>query len=284
MNTTTPTPTKADKKFLALFILVLVLIIGFIAVYTMNFLKEEQEFQRIKAEAATICENAGFTDVIAHVEGPEKGYGYETYTLTVTYKGTEKIGSGKLRNILEALNQIDITLKDSILTSRFRMDGEHYWISAYDGTLYRGITPISTPGGTQSTYISGNPYEGMSEDSINYTDLGPADDVEKCKDFSALREERRTKTYRWYNANGRTKAIATVSYKNGKGYVSSFSLLEYDAEAVKEARQKLKEEKKSTGSDPYHASDYSDSEDFYEDYYDDFYDYEDAEDYYYDHS
>ena len=53
------TPTKADKKFLALFILVPVLIIGFIAVYTMNFLKEEQEFQRIKAEAATICENAG---------------------------------------------------------------------------------------------------------------------------------------------------------------------------------------------------------------------------------
>ena len=57
MNTTTPTPTKADKKFLALFILVPVLIIGFIAVYTMNFLKEEQEFQRIKNQAATLYEN-----------------------------------------------------------------------------------------------------------------------------------------------------------------------------------------------------------------------------------
>ncbi|MDD6815021.1 MAG: hypothetical protein PUE84_01055 [Firmicutes bacterium] len=131
------TPTKADKKFLALFILVLVLIIGFIAVYTMNFLKEEQEFQRIKAEAATICENAGFTDVIAHVEGPEKGYGYETYTLTVTYKGTEKIGSGKLRNILEALKKIDTTLKYSILMSRFRMGGEPKPIA--------GIMPTAGP-------------------------------------------------------------------------------------------------------------------------------------------
>ena len=278
------TPTKTDKKFLALFILALLLIIGFIAVYTMNFIKEEQEFQRIKTEAITICENAGLTDVIAHVEGPEKSYRYKKYTLTVTYKGTEKIGSGKLRKSLEALNKIDITLEYSILMSRFRMAGEHYWISDYDGTLYRGLTPISTPGADQSTYISGNPYEGMSEDSINSTDLGPADDVEKCTDFSALREERRTKTYRWYNTNGRTKAIATVSYKNGKGYVSSFTLLEYDAGAVKEARENLKEEKKTSGSDPYHAKDYSDPEDFYEDYYDDFYDYEDAEDYYYDHS
>ena len=277
-------PTKTDNKILALFILALLLIIGFIAVYTMNYIKEEQEFQKIKTEAITICENAGLTDVIAHVEGPEKYYGYKTYTLTVTCKGAEKIGYGKLRNILEALNKIDITLEYSILMSRFRMDGEHYWISSYDGTLYRGLTPISTQADTQSTHISGNPYEGMSEDSINSTDLGPADDVEKCKDFSSLSEERRTKTYRWYNTNGRTKAIATVSYKNGKGYVSSFTLLEYDAEAVKEAREKLKEEKKTSGSDPYHAKDYSDPEDFYEDYYDDFYDYEDAEDYYYDHS
>lgn len=278
------TPTKADKKFLALFILALMLIIGFIAVYTMNYVKEEQEFQRIKNEAATICENAGITDVIIRIEGPKKYVGFELYEVIITDKSMKNIGNTKLRTVISSVNEIDMKLKDSCLRCEFEMDGEHYWISAYDGTLYRGITPISTPGGTQSTYISGNPYEGMSEDSINYTDLGPADDVEKCKDFSALREERRTKTYRWYNANGRTKAVATVSYKNGEGYVSSFSLLEYDDEAVKEARQKLKEEKKSTGSDPYHASDYSDPEDFYEDYYDDFYDYEDAEDYYYDHS
>ena len=278
------TPTKADKKFLALFILALMLIIGFIAVYTMNYVKEEQEFQRIKNEAATICENAGITDVIIRIEGPKKYVGFELYEVIITDKSMKNIGNTKLRTVISSVNEIDMKLKDSCLRCEFEMDGEHYWISAYDGTLYRGITPISTPGDIQSTYISGNPYEGMSEDSINCTDLGPADDVEKCKDFSALREERRTKTYRWYNANGRTKAIATVSYKNGKGYVSSFTLLEYDAEAVKEAREKLKEEKKSTGSDPYNAKDYSDPEDFYEDYYDDFYDYEDAEDYYYDHS
>ena len=37
------------------------------------------------------------------------------------------------------------------------------------------------------------------------------------------------------------------------------------------------------GDDPYLARDYSDPEDFYEDMYDEFYDYEEAEDYYYEY-
>ncbi len=39
----------------------------------------------------------------------------------------------------------------------------------------------------------------------------------------------------------------------------------------------------STDSDPYHAADYSDEEDFYEDHWDDFFDFEDAEDYWREH-
>ena len=131
------TPTKTDNKILALFILALLLIIGFIAVYTMNYVKEEQEFQKIKTEAITICENAGLTDVTAHVEGPEKSYGYKKYTLTVTCKGEQKIGYGKLRNVLEALKKIDTTLKYSILMSRFRMGGEPKPIA--------GIMPTAGP-------------------------------------------------------------------------------------------------------------------------------------------
>ena len=39
----------------------------------------------------------------------------------------------------------------------------------------------------------------------------------------------------------------------------------------------------SRDSDPYHAADYSDEEDFYEDHWDDFFDFEDAEDYWREH-
>ena len=97
-----------------------------------------------------------------------------------------------------------------------------------------------------------------------------------------MREDRRYKTYNWYNSNGRKKATATVHYKNGEGYVSSFSLIEYNSEVMKEAGRKLREEKKSSKTDQYNTKDCSDPDDFYEDYYDDFYDYEDVEDYYYD--
>ena len=38
--------------------------------------------------------------------------------------------------------------------------------------------------------------------------------------------------------------------------------------------------KKVYNDDSYNVNDYYDAEDFYEDYYDDFYDYEDAEDYF----
>ncbi|MCQ4022453.1 MULTISPECIES: hypothetical protein [unclassified Ruminococcus] len=44
-----------------------------------------------------------------------------------------------------------------------------------------------------------------------------------------------------------------------------------------------KSSKSSSGDDPFNAKDYCDPDDFYHDYYDDFYDYEDAEDYYYEH-
>ena len=36
---------------------------------------------------------------------------------------------------------------------------------------------------------------------------------------------------------------------------------------------------KTAADDPYHAGDYAHPDDFYEDHYDDFWDYEDAEDY-----
>lgn len=41
---------------------------------------------------------------------------------------------------------------------------------------------------------------------------------------------------------------------------------------------------KNTKSDPYNAKDYSNEEDFYDDHYDDFFDYYDAEDYYNEHN
>ena len=67
-----------------------------------------------------------------------------------------------------------------------------------------------------SSHVSGNLYESMLEDRINSTALGKADEVVRCRNFIALRKDRRYKTYNWYDSSGRKEAAATVCYKNGK--------------------------------------------------------------------
>ena len=276
---------KRKHRYIPLIILAIIIIAGLTTAIIIGAIEKTSEFRGIEANAVSFCESAGLSDVTAKISGPTYFCGHKRYVLNIKANGAEKIGYPRLKSIIKSAEKYEITLKKSYLVPEFIIDGDNYWLSAYDGTMYRGNDPVYSPeqnSYSTGTYVSGNPYEGMSEDRINSTDLGPADEVVKCKDFSALRADRRYKTYNWYNSNGRKKATATVYYKNGEGYVSSFSLIEYNSEAMKEAGRKLREEKKSSKTDQYNTKDYSDPDDFYEDYYDDFYDYEDAEDYYYD--
>lgn len=52
------------------------------------------------------------------------------------------------------------------------------------------------------------PYDGMNASQISQTELGPPDKIEKCRDYYALRPERRSVTYRWYDDNGKLKFYA----------------------------------------------------------------------------
>ena len=276
---------KRKHRYITLVILAIIIIAGLTATIIIGAIEKTIEFREIEANAVSFCESAGLSDVTAKISGPTYFFGQKRYVLNIKGNGAEKIGYPGLKSIIESAEKNEITHKKSYLDLEFIIDGDNYRLSAYGGILYRGSDPVYFPeenSYSTGTYVSGNPYEGMSEDCINSTDLGPADELVKCKDFSALRADRRYKTYNWYNSSGRKKATATVYYKNGEGYVSSFSLIEYNAEAVKEAGRKLREEKKESKTDQCNTKDYSDPDDFYEDYYDDFYDYEDAEEYYYD--
>lgn len=68
------------------------------------------------------------------------------------------------------------------------------------------------------------PYVGLSKDHINHTGLGFYDDVEYCLNYKALRPERRSATYIWYDENGKEvfsahvygdEVIGTVDRRNG---------------------------------------------------------------------
>lgn len=86
-----------------------------------------------------------------------------------------------------------------------------------------------------TNYSTSYPTVGMSEEDINKTILGPADNVEKCRDFEHLVPRARSKTYSWGTPNTPEYFQATVwyrrywrnrfddytEYQDGHGYVYS---------------------------------------------------------------
>ena len=54
------------------------------------------------------------------------------------------------------------------------------------------------------------PYVGMDAKYIGSTKLGSPDKTERCRDYAALRPERRTITYKWYDSNGKMIYYAFV--------------------------------------------------------------------------
>lgn len=118
------------------------------------------------------------------------------------------------------------------------------------------------------------PYRSMAQSDISNTALGsPANRYSK---EMYIDHELKTVTYYEFQKNGRTY----------------FSVKCIDGQVV-EVKQYTKAEMEQTPTrrpqpteddDPYDAADYYDPEDFYEDHYDDFYDYDEAEEYYYAHN
>ena len=142
-------------------------------------------------------------------------------------------------------------------------------------------TTVSTTISTTEYIVASAPYEGMLKSNINRTELGAPTEVEKCRDFYKLQARARYKKYTW-KKNGTTVFMATVRYCDHKnktatsGYVSDIT--DWRSSATSTYRYTTKKHKPTT--DPYNAKDYSNEEDFYDDHYDDFFDYYDAEDYY----
>ena len=119
---------------------------------------------------------------------------------------------------------------------------------------------------------NGVPFVGMSESRINDTSLGkPSDDV---------RHNYQTKDGNQYMAN------IYDFYKNGNKIFTARCVLGQVTE-VWDYRDDPIKPRSSSGSKSYSSEPsvegFSDPEDFYDWYWDDFFDYEDAEDYYYSH-
>ena len=135
------------------------------------------------------------------------------------------------------------------------------------------------------------PYEGMSESYINYTAMGNYHDKEYVVVGKGKRTEWSKNEYRWKNSNGKTilyvecrDGVVTdvTKYWEDKYWTADGKPIYSGTRSGYSSSSSGK--KKVYNDDSYNVNDYYDAEDFYEDYYDDFYDYEDAEDYYNEHA
>lgn len=120
---------------------------------------------------------------------------------------------------------------------------------------------------------NGIPYVGMSEDYIGITSLGkPSEDVRH--NFQCINGEQYfTNLYDFYNGK---KVIFTARCISGR-VTEIWDWRDSPDVSVPSFSPK-------PSSDPYNVDEYSNEEDFFDDHYDDFFSYEDAEEYYYDHT
>ena len=79
-------------------------------------------------------------------------------------------------------------------TRTVEIDGD--WVYHKEENPYENIW-------STGAVVAKAPYDGMDASQISQTELGPPDKIEKCRDYYALRPERRSVTYRWYDDNGK---------------------------------------------------------------------------------
>lgn len=138
------------------------------------------------------------------------------------------------------------------------------------------------------SYKNKIPYVGMSETYISDTVMGKYHDYESTLVGKGTRRQNIWHKYYWKTDAGKTILIVTCVDDKVTSVLKYYDTTQWTSDGKPIYKQKgssssYNSSSKKSGtkkSDPYNAKDYYDAEDFYDDYYDDFYDYEEAEEYY----
>jgi hypothetical protein len=191
---------------------------------------------------------------------------YYYYKMTVAFAEDVEAPYQTMWNVLTKLDsssfQMDCYTEGDIVFQEYATyQGNTYEINCVDQYVLDCLEDYKFEYVTTTLKKIELPYVGMSKDLINHTKLGKPYDHEIDK-VSITRID----IYYFLSSDGKTKY--KVKCKKGK-------VISVVASSVKKSSSGS-----SNKSDPYNASDYNNEEDFYYDHYDDFIDYEEAEDYY----
>ena len=148
-----------------------------------------------------------------------------------------------------------------------------------DALEWGGKTVYKTSKRKETQIASQKPYVGMDAEYIEKTSLGAADQKQVKTERIADGIQKVCTTYIWKNADGQTIFTALVESINGWSQKIT-QVKECSPQKSSDTQIKTNPSAEKPASDSYHSQKYTTAEDFYDDNYDNFFSYEDAETYY----
>lgn len=270
----------------------LVSLASIISIMITNGFDRKNEMDKCLDKAIEICKDYGFYNINTDIH---YDYNKKVFYLNIDAEGAADKSPSEMIEVIMSLYKADVDYNNKSTYPSFVFDGKQYELmyNKGDRELYVDGNMIYTTktqriNEAKEFYRNIEPYKGMSEDYINLTSFGKANvvDTSNYKDYLTFHNKDEYKKYIWKYPDGSIKAEATVRYwdnqhnRSTDGYISYITF--YDQPIPTKSNYNYSSTK-SKSKDYYNVEDYSDPEDFYYDYEDDFDDYYDAEDYYYDH-
>lgn len=257
--------------------------------------------QNLKQSVQAVCTQYGLEQVQTKVSLNKESYIWYG-ELSVSSEDIQTLENSQKYELLLAIEDLDRDLdedlgKVTVLTADLITDGREYDLNPEDKYALRlnGRNCYVVPEEAERRFLSSlenkDPYVGLEEKYIDSTRYGHHDETYYCTGFHELPVKERTITYRWLNGDGSPKLDAVVGYwseykqTETEGMIQE--LIPYGHGGyvhIPAATAKPVQRYGSTDeSDPFEVENYPDAQEFYYYHYDDFYDYEDAEEYYNEH-
>lgn len=213
---------ERKNKLILLGIALVIISIFVINIWQKNA-RKEQAFEACKDKAVSICSEYGITDIAVNITSSQKYDEYDVYLMRVN--GTfSDVSMANIYQLVKSVNSLVIDYDDTLLLTEIVLNDKIYELDVLnedeltcnDTTVYTYVSDSDKQ--AMENLKDKLPYVGMREEFLEYTSLGKADSVEKCRDFYSLQTRARHTTYEWEATNEHGWYKITVQYRMHKSH------------------------------------------------------------------
>lgn len=193
--------------------ILLIIAIILIAIPVVILTSRAIEKRNIKSDIANyLSSEFGLEDV--EVKFTEPYSDFYKYGVEIHSSNLDSLEYDKMTRIVYYLTSRTGLKSDDVEVTRFVCGDDSYKIYANSVFMNGHCVYEYQKKPSHSITSADAPYYGMDAEFIGNTKLGSPDETELCRDYYALKPERRSITYKWYDTNGRL--VFSAYALNGK--------------------------------------------------------------------